>query len=51
MAGAERKPITKTTPTADIELTTTKEVTKPSAKRNLGTFIPLEAAPSGSKPR
>ena len=50
-AGAESKPITRTTPTAAIELTTTIAVTNPSANRNEGTFSPLEAAPSGSKPR
>ena len=49
-AGAESRPITKTTPTAAIELTTTREVTKPSANRNEETLSPLAEAPSASKP-
>tara|TARA_Y100001968_G_scaffold56496_1_gene47644 strand:- start:58 stop:372 length:315 start_codon:yes stop_codon:yes gene_type:complete len=48
--GVESKAITKITPTADIELTITRAVVNPRAKFKEETFIPLAAAPSGSKP-
>ena len=48
--GVESKAITSITPTADIELTITKEVVKLKARLRVETFIPLAEAPSGSKP-
>ena len=48
--GVESKAITRITPTADMELTMTREVVRPRAKFKKDTFIPLEAAPSGSNP-
>ena len=48
--GVESKAITRMTPTADIELTMTSAVVKPSAKFKQDTFTPLEEAPSGSRP-
>ena len=48
--GVDNSAMTRITPTADIELTITRAVVKLRARFNKETFIPLDIAPSGSKP-
>jgi len=50
-AGAPIRPITSTTPTATMALTTVKAVTRVSSSRRRRTGSPALAAPSGSTPR
>ena len=50
-AGAPIKPITSTTPTATMALTTVKAVTRVSSRRRRRTGRPALAAPRGSTPK